>query len=215
MRVLDVGCGTGDDVRAIAEIVGPQGRTTGIDSNAALVEEARARGIPPNAAFLTGDAAALPFEDASFDAVRAERVFQHLHDPQKAAAELHRVLRDGGSAFLLDQDWETLAIAGADGDVTRRIVRSLADRFANARAGRNLRGLLHGAGFRHVDVAPTVAAPPFGIARDVIIAPALEAAVREGSVAAEEAERWRLALVEADRTGAFFCAVTVVAALAR
>ena len=49
MRVLDAGCGTGDDVRAIAEIVGANGHVTGIDSSRTMIEEARARGVPANA----------------------------------------------------------------------------------------------------------------------------------------------------------------------
>src|SRR5579872_219441 len=137
MRVLDVGCGTGDDVRAIAEIVGPSGKVVGIDTSVAMIAEARKRGVPENVEFVRGCADALPFEANAFDACRAERVFLHLRNPDAAASELQRVLRDGGSAFLLDPDWEALLIGSADMDVTRRITRALADRFANPWAGRN------------------------------------------------------------------------------
>src|SRR5579872_1062657 len=78
MRVLDVGCGTGDDVRAIAEIVGTSGKVVGIDPSAAMIREARTRGVPGNVEFLEASAESLPFESASFDASRAERVFVHL-----------------------------------------------------------------------------------------------------------------------------------------
>ncbi len=118
MRVLDAGCGTGDDVRAIAEIVGPAGHAAGVDSSRTMIEEACARGVPSNAAFVSADAGALPFADGAFDAVRAERLFQHLAAPQPAANELRRVLVPGGTALLLDQDWESLAIAG--GSATSR-----------------------------------------------------------------------------------------------
>ena len=112
MRVLDVGCGTGDDVRAIAGIVGPNGRAAGVDRSRTMIEEARARGVPANAEFALAEAGALPFEEASFDAARAERVFQHLAQPEPAARELYRVLKPGGTALLLDQDWESLIVAG-------------------------------------------------------------------------------------------------------
>ena len=62
MRVLDAGCGTGDDVRAIAEIVGPAGHVTGVDSSRTMIEEARVRGVPANAAFVAADAGALPLK---------------------------------------------------------------------------------------------------------------------------------------------------------
>ena len=42
-RVLDVGCGTGNDVRALAELVGPTGHVTGIDLSATMTSEARTR----------------------------------------------------------------------------------------------------------------------------------------------------------------------------
>src|SRR5215831_18597125 len=42
-HVLDVGCGTGDDVRALAEIVGPTGLALGLDSSLTMIGEARQR----------------------------------------------------------------------------------------------------------------------------------------------------------------------------
>ena len=51
--VLDVGCGTGEDVRALAEVVGPGGRAVGVDISETLLTEARAcrrslgGGVPP------------------------------------------------------------------------------------------------------------------------------------------------------------------------
>ena len=46
--VLDVGCGAGDDLRSLAELVGPTGRVVGVDNSETLVHEARARtyGLP-------------------------------------------------------------------------------------------------------------------------------------------------------------------------
>src|ERR1700690_3247957 len=74
MRLLDVGCGTGDDVRAMAGIVGPNGSVVGVDNSEKMVGEARKRaeelGLPIE--FRVGNAAHLDFEDNSFDACRAE-----------------------------------------------------------------------------------------------------------------------------------------------
>src|SRR5438270_3787680 len=87
-HVLDVGCGTGDDVRMLAELVGPHGRVDGVDVSAAMVRTARERGLPENARVQQAEAGELPFEDETFDAVRAERVFQHLTQPDVAAKEI-------------------------------------------------------------------------------------------------------------------------------
>ena len=210
MRVLDAGCGTGDDVRAIAEIVGAAGHVTGVDSSRTMIEEARARGVPANADFVPADAGALPFADGAFDAVRAERLFQHLSVPEPAANELLRVLVPGGTALLLDQDWESLAIAGAARDVTRRIVRAFVDHLANGWAGREARGTLVRAGFANATSVPSVSQPPLPLAFETILQPAMEAAMRDGSIDAQSAQMWLQSLVEADLRGEFFCAVLVV-----
>src|SRR5690242_10287223 len=58
--VLDVGCGTGDDVRRLADVVGAKGRVVGVDT-ATMVEAACRAGVPANGEFVVGDAHALPF----------------------------------------------------------------------------------------------------------------------------------------------------------
>ena len=215
MRVLDVGCGTGEDVRAIASIVGGTGEVVGIDPSGAMIDEAIARGVPQNAQFVVGSAHELEFADASFDAVRADRVFQHLREQQTAACELKRVLKHGGSALLLDQDWGSLMIAGAEQTTTQRIIASFQERLANPWAGRNARGLLRRTGFSDVAFLPMVAVPPFAVAFENILKPAIDAALRGGALDAQQIEGWRKALVDAEQRNEFLCAVVVIVAMGR
>jgi len=73
-RVLDVGCGVGDDLRELASLVGPHGYAAGLDSSHNLVEEARRRASVPGAAsaeFRVGDVHALPWGPDTFTACRA------------------------------------------------------------------------------------------------------------------------------------------------
>lgn len=214
MNVLDVGCGTGDDVRAIAAIVGAHGRVAGIDPSRAMIAEAIRRGVPPTVEFDLARADALPYADATFDAVRADRVFQHLHDPDAAAAELRRVTRSGGTALLLDQDWGSLIIAGADPRMTQRLVRRFGEHFARPWAGREAPGFLRRAGFEP-DFQATVAAPAFSVALVNILTPVVDAALHCGEIDAVDGERWLQSLLEADQRGEFLCAVVVVIALGR
>src|SRR3974377_1462147 len=71
--VLDVGCGTGADLIAMTERLPRGGRAAGIDVGEWMIAEARRRagGLDYNISFDTGDAANLPYEDASFGACRA------------------------------------------------------------------------------------------------------------------------------------------------
>jgi ubiquinone/menaquinone biosynthesis C-methylase UbiE len=68
-RVLDIGCGNGDDVQAIAKIVGHDGEAVGIDQSEAMISEAGKRfedsGLPLK--FQVGDAHDLDFANDSFD----------------------------------------------------------------------------------------------------------------------------------------------------
>ena len=99
--VLDVGCGTGGDLAAIGI-----DRTIGLDPSEVMCRRAAGRG----GRVCRGDGHALPFASGSFAAARADRVLQHLNDPQAALQELVRVVRPGGSIVLADPDQESLTI---------------------------------------------------------------------------------------------------------
>jgi|RhiMethySRZTD1v2_1073278.scaffolds.fasta_scaffold233166_1 ubiquinone/menaquinone biosynthesis C-methylase UbiE len=109
MRLLDVGSGPGSITLGLADIVAP-GEVVGVDIQLAQVERscslAAARGMT-NVRFQAGDIYALPFPDLTFDAAFANGVLMHLAEPQRALAELRRVLRPGGVAALRDPDFGT------------------------------------------------------------------------------------------------------------
>ena len=89
-RVLDVGCGDGQ-VSRLATKLGAE--VVGVDPTWNCVRVAHARG---GATFARAAASQLPFTDASFDAVVACLVFEHIRDVDSAIAEVARVLQPGG-----------------------------------------------------------------------------------------------------------------------
>src|SRR5262249_46338280 len=98
-HALDVACGTGFVARLAADRVAPDGRVVGIDLNAGMIERARkastaARGTTIE--WRTGDAIALPFENAAFDVVLCQQGVQFFPDRVKGLREMRRVLRPGG-----------------------------------------------------------------------------------------------------------------------
>ena len=105
-RVLEIAAGTGVVTRRLAEVLGRDTSIVASDLNPPMLEHARALGTARPVEWRQADAMALPFADASFDAVVCQ--FGVMFFPHKAAAfaEARRVLRPGGT--LLFNVWDRL-----------------------------------------------------------------------------------------------------------
>ena len=103
-RWLDVGCGTGALSQEILERGAPSAMA-GIDASAGFVEHARAQVPDPRASFRVGDAQALPFEDAAFDAAVSGLVLNFVPDPARMVGEMRRVVKPGGVVAIYVWDY--------------------------------------------------------------------------------------------------------------
>jgi SAM-dependent methyltransferase len=148
-RVLDVGCGPALDAADLAARIGPRGELVGVDASAAMIAAARQRGagLDTPTRFEIGSAYDLPFQDASFDACRAERLFMHLAQPERALHEMRRVTRTGGRVCVVDYDFQSFLIDHPDPSTTETLVRGFADDLADGGVGRKLRRMFINAGF--------------------------------------------------------------------
>jgi SAM-dependent methyltransferase len=206
--VLDVGCGTGDDLPALAAAVAG-GRVVGVDVSESLVDEARRRTRQfAEVEVRVGDAHALPFAADEFSACRVDRVLQHVAEPEAVLAELARVTRRGGRVVITEPDWDTLIIDSDDLALARRVARAQASGIRHPDIGRRLARLASGAGLNVLEARCN------GIpVRDLAMADAvfrLQSAVDR--LADRDVERWWEGL-RAEH-GSFFAAmmgVTVVA----
>ncbi|MGK5678266.1 class I SAM-dependent methyltransferase [Actinoplanes sp. URMC 104] len=97
---LDVGCGTGRALEALASAVGPAGHVIGLDCTADMLHEARAKGRDKSAGLVQADARRLPLPAAAAHAVFAAGLLHHLPDHAAGLAELARVTRPGGRLVL-------------------------------------------------------------------------------------------------------------------
>jgi ubiquinone/menaquinone biosynthesis C-methylase UbiE len=210
---LDVGCGVAYLACELAREVSPGGRIAALDSSRDAVEASRARiareGLEQAIEVREGDAARLPYADASFDFVVAAQVYSYVPDVAGAVREAARVLKRGGRLVVLESDWDLCTWASADPALTRRVLEARgAAQFAHAHLPRELHAHFLAAGMRLADVRcytmiETRYDPEsFGAG---LIASARAAAIRHG-VAREEADRWANELRSRSGEGEwFFC----------
>jgi ubiquinone/menaquinone biosynthesis C-methylase UbiE len=211
-HALDVGCGTGDDARALAKMVGKAGRVVGVDSSKTMVLEARrrARGLNLPLEFRLCDAHRLDFADKTFDACRADRVFMHLEDPRQALSEMVRVARQGARILVTEPDWETLVMASDDEAVADQIVKLIRSSIRQRRIAHYLPSLFKELGLLDVSIgAGTILMNDYQSANQAWrISRILEGAQTMGAVSARVAARWVNHLEHTSQAGRFFSACT-------
>jgi ubiquinone/menaquinone biosynthesis C-methylase UbiE len=154
MQMLDVGCGLGDDVYALAQFVGPQGRVVGIDNSQKLLDEAAKNPLRETlpVEFVLGDGQRLPFEDGTFDACRTERVLQHCEDPALMVTEMARVVRPGSLVQAIDIDFDTAITHFQDVELSRKLTKVRFELVRNGWIGRRLTSLFQYADLTDIHV---------------------------------------------------------------
>jgi ubiquinone/menaquinone biosynthesis C-methylase UbiE len=161
VRVLDLGCGTGNAI-AVAARAFPASRFTGLDINPAVVEQAQENGLP-NAEFAVGDAAELT-ADPPYDVITA---FDAIHDQDRPDVVLRRIrdaLAPDGLFFMVDTFFSSHLeknIGNPMAALTYSISLMYGTTTSLAEGGAALgavwgtekaREMLANAGFRHIDV---------------------------------------------------------------
>ncbi|MDR7275229.1 methyltransferase domain-containing protein [Catenuloplanes atrovinosus] len=158
-RLLDVGAGNGEVARELAGLL-PGTEVTALDHSAEAIANASGLHDGSRVKYEVGNAYELPYPDGHFDGVRSERVLQHLADPDRAVAEMARVLRPGGRICLIDTDWDSLQFDGTPEGFHERGVALRREWLAQTRtvdippSGRTLRRRLVTAGLTGVRTEP-------------------------------------------------------------
>ncbi|MFF3263996.1 methyltransferase domain-containing protein [Streptomyces sp. NPDC002932] len=210
---LDVGCGPGTDLPALAERVGDSGTVIGVDRDEAMLTRARERtdGLP-RVEIRNGDAHDLPIEPGTVDRAKIDRVLMHVAEPSDALAQLHLATRAGARIGLVEPDWDTLIVDAEDLETSRAFTRyTTEEAVRNATIGRSLARLAEQARFRVETVRAT--APVFrdfheadhtlGLGRN------MQKAINGGCVDRDRGHRWITSLSE----GPFYASFTLVSVI--
>ncbi|HTW12091.1 MAG TPA: methyltransferase domain-containing protein [Solirubrobacteraceae bacterium] len=157
--LLDVAAGTGIAARSLAREVRS---AVALDATPAMLELGRQRAAEEgltNIVFMVGDAAALPFLDASFDVTVCRYALHHFPAPDAQLAEMARVLRPGGHLALADLIADPNPTAA---NVQNHLERLRDPSHAHALAETALQALLARHGFRVVSHQTRVVRRPVG-----------------------------------------------------
>ncbi len=143
MRVLDVGCGTGDVSLLAADLVGPTGTVIGIDRSPEVLDTARARarasGCADRIGFRHQDATTVERHLGQFDAITGRNILMHQSDPVALVRQLATLVQPGGVIVFAEPLLLRSPLVGAgDRPLASRCAGWLVDAF-------------HGAGLR-IDV---------------------------------------------------------------
>ena len=110
--VLEIGFGTGHCLKRIAESVGPKGKVYGIDISTGMMEISKERlekaGLEDRVKLFCGDAANLPFDDSTFDAVFMSFTLELFDTPEipKVLEQIKRVLKPKGRLVVVSMSKE-------------------------------------------------------------------------------------------------------------
>jgi ubiquinone/menaquinone biosynthesis C-methylase UbiE len=209
-HILDLGCGTGEDARALASLVAPGGSVVGVDGSQSMIAAAKRRaegcGLPVE--FQAGEAHRLAFADNRFDASRADRIFMHLDSPGQALREMIRVTRPGGRVLVYEVDFETVTLDMPDKITTRKIVHIWCDGFRDGWLGRRIPALFHEAGLQDVRITPATLWLRYPVAMQLVGPGTVERACAAGVLSPAEGEDWLRQLQESHEAGRLFCTLT-------
>jgi len=212
--ILDLGSGPGFLSCELAEEVGTTGRIVGVDISSEMNSIASTRiaaaGLADRVDISEGDATALAFADAIFDAAVSMQVIEYLADPDAALHQLVRVLRPGGRLVIVDTDWDSLVWAGTDRRRAARIASAWNEHLPDPYLPRSLTPRLRGAGFEvtEVRIVPILNTAYDATTFSYNIAPLIAAFVPgRGGVSEDEATEWLNDLAELQHQGRYFFSV--------
>jgi SAM-dependent methyltransferase len=220
-QVLEIGCGTGANLRYFARRNDFTGKAVGVDHCSHFIEAAKrfaqAEGVSDRLVFKVGDAHHLDFPPASFDVVIAHTLISHVTAPLTVLAEMARVVRPGGTVVIFEGDYASLSYAFPDHGFGHQMDVALANAtFNNPRIMRDLPRLLPEFGLKLTaawgDAVVEVGNGSYFKSFMETYVPYVKQA---GSLPAQAVDIWQHEQLQAMQNGTFFAACNYYTYLAK
>jgi ubiquinone/menaquinone biosynthesis C-methylase UbiE len=211
--VLEIGCGTGNDIYRMASLLPNKSKITGIDKSAFMIETAQNNQMykcTENIEFKIADARVLPFKSSSFDRCRVDRTLQHIENPQQVINEAYRILKSNGIFVAYDNDWSSFSLSLTNNRLSRIVENYWCDAFVNGRIASHLKAYFSTSGFKNITIYPsTLVLDNFEIADKIYdIKKTINNALLEGLLSIKEAEDILTECKEQSSNNSFICALT-------
>jgi arsenite methyltransferase len=191
--VIDIGSGPGFLCESMADLVSARGRVLGIDVSADLVVLARRRNRRDWLRYEQGDAIALAAADQSFDAAVCAQVLEYVADADRGLKEIHRVLKPGGRALIVDTEWDAVVWRSADTARMAKVLAAWEAHCTDSRLPRTLVPHLRAAGFALEGVSgfPIINTTAVDTYSGGLLDAIVDYLRKQGSMPRQELDAWR------------------------
>lgn len=203
---LDVGAGAGDSALGLAAESGA--RAVGVDHSLTMAGTMRQAGLVH---VTVADGHRLPFHESCFDGAWADRVLQHVEDPERVVDEMARVVRPGGRIVVADPDYATQVLDIEDQQLAVRVLRFRAEAgLRNGTLAHRHPGMLAARGLEDiaVEARTLVVRDPTAVDNVMGLRSWAHTASARGYLDPSDADRFVVQFDQAVRTGRFTYAVT-------
>lgn len=212
--VIDLGCGTGMDVSNLGKLLGDNVNVTGIDHDEVMLNKGRSSyGEQKNVKFIQSEASTIPFDTETVSGLRAERLIQHLKEPEHTMQEMRRVLKKGQPLVIVETDWPSLAFYNEHLPVEKKIIQYLTEKkINNGIAAKKLTAYMDAAGFNDIkiEIFPFIIRTLKEANEYLWIELMINEAATEGFISEQEKSLFINAMQEADTKNYFACSINVV-----
>ena len=211
-HVLEIGCGTGANLRFLARNESFAGKAYGIDQSQAFIDAAsryaREEGVAEQIELCVGDIHDLDYPDNTFDVVIAHTVISHVTDPTTVLGEMARVVKSTGTMVIFDGDYASLTFAHPDHAHGRQMDEALARAsFNNPFIMRDLPRILPELGLKLIsswgDLVAEIGTASYFKSFSETYAPYV---AKAGFKTEEEVNEWMAMQLKAMEEGTFFAA---------
>lgn len=146
VHFLDIGCGTGWAVGQVGKLVNDEGLFYGVDLSVKMIEKAKSNfSAREHLVFKQANVESIPLDSDFFDIIICTNSFHHYPNPVKALDEMNRLLRSGGTVYILDPTADSVLVKFID-----KIIRMVEPEHVKMYSSKEFQELFAGAGLKYL-----------------------------------------------------------------